>query len=317
MNCVATSCQTLIVTLTPFDNLASFKSKAKIVYEFDAADIGRSYIYPAMARSFREAGIQWATHFAYDPTFLAYANTEYNTHYMNLLYAPQKALSLKIASEVFHQVPRYKSFGRYPDNKKFDGFRVSYEEDLAEFVNDKKFYYTNNTTTQPAKPDLLEEVSGYGTSGVVKYDGKGAYFLDKIGKGIWRLEVYPDAIWVNNIFGRNSLDREVAVLKWNEWPMDVSLPDLGENFTIVGLRDDAFHATANGKQFSIKPGVYVLTNSNVRYKLSPTAKLRNLVLNEFGAEEKSLKTTYVIHQPLKQVLENTPMKVTADVVMAA
>lgn len=300
----------------PFDHLISFKSKAKIVYEFDAADVGRSYIYPAMARSFREAGIQWATHFAYDPTFLAYANTEYNTHYMNLLYAPQKALSLKIAGEVFHQVPRYKSFGRYPDNMKFDGFRVSYEEDLAEFLNEKKFYYTNSTSTQPSKPDLLEEVSGYGTSGIVKYEGKGAYFLDKIGKGIWRLEVYPDAIWVNNIFGRNSLDREVAVLKWNEWPMEVSLPDLGENFTIVGLRYEAFHATANGKQFSVKPGVYVLTNSSVRYKLNPTAKLRNFSLNEFGAEEKPLKNTYVIHQPLEQVLENKAVKVSAEVVIA-
>lgn len=42
---------------------------AKLVYEFDAADVNKSYIYPAMARSFRAAGIQIATHFAYDPTF--------------------------------------------------------------------------------------------------------------------------------------------------------------------------------------------------------------------------------------------------------
>ena len=48
------------------DNL-KFKKGAKIVYEFDAADVGRSYIYPAMARSFRQAGIQWLLIF-YDPT---------------------------------------------------------------------------------------------------------------------------------------------------------------------------------------------------------------------------------------------------------
>ena len=30
--------------------------KAKIIYEFDAADIPGSYMYPAMARSFRAAG---------------------------------------------------------------------------------------------------------------------------------------------------------------------------------------------------------------------------------------------------------------------
>jgi hypothetical protein len=83
----------------PFASNPKFKSMAKIVYEFDAADVGRSYIYPAMARSFREAGMQVANHFAYDPTYMAPYNTEYGTHYMNLVYAPQKALSLKIASE--------------------------------------------------------------------------------------------------------------------------------------------------------------------------------------------------------------------------
>jgi hypothetical protein len=40
------------------------------------------------------------------------------------------------------------------------------------------------------------------------------------------------------------------------------------------------------------------------------------VLNEFGADEKPLKNTYLIHQPLKQVLENKSMKVTAEVVSA-
>ncbi len=80
----------------PFDPVIRKNKGAKIVYEFDAADINRTYIYPAMARSFRAAGMQIATHFSYDPMFLAFANTEYNTHYMNLAYTPGKALSLLI-----------------------------------------------------------------------------------------------------------------------------------------------------------------------------------------------------------------------------
>ena len=67
----------------PFAGNAKFKSKAKIFYEFDSADIGRSYLYPAMARSMRTAGAQFATQFAYDPMYLASANTEYQTHYLN------------------------------------------------------------------------------------------------------------------------------------------------------------------------------------------------------------------------------------------
>ena len=38
------------------------KNKAKMVYEFDAADIGKSYMYPVMAHSFKEAGMQWASY---------------------------------------------------------------------------------------------------------------------------------------------------------------------------------------------------------------------------------------------------------------
>ncbi|WP_316847868.1 hypothetical protein [Pedobacter psychrodurus] len=67
----------------PFDTIPAFKNRAKAVYEFDAGDVMAPIMYPAMARSFRAAGFQWATQFAYDPMATAYANTEYQTHYLN------------------------------------------------------------------------------------------------------------------------------------------------------------------------------------------------------------------------------------------
>ncbi|MHC2993686.1 membrane or secreted protein, partial [Pontibacter sp. HJ8] len=82
----------------PFDTIPAFAGKARMVYEFDAGDIAQPILYPAMARSFREAGFQWATQFAYDPLATAYGNTEYQTHYVNLAYTPSKAISLMIAS---------------------------------------------------------------------------------------------------------------------------------------------------------------------------------------------------------------------------
>lgn len=296
----------------PFNPEGKFKSMAKIVYEFDAADVGRSYIYPAMARSFREAGVQWATHFAYDPTFMAFANTEYNTHYMNLVYAPQKALSLKIAGEVFHQVPRYKSYGRYPANTTFDGFRVSYEEDLAEYVTDKKFIYTNSTSTQ-VDPTGLEEVAGFGNSNVVAYEGKGAYFLDKISTGVWRLEVMPDAIWVDNIFGRNSLKKEVAVINWNTWPMTISLPDLGEQFSVRALNGNE-SVSVSGKKIVVKPGVYLLTKTGVTSSVKGSDRWKNIRVDEFAAPVTSVKKTYVLHEPLQEVIAGKPVVVKATVI---
>ncbi|MFZ1676566.1 MAG: cellulase family glycosylhydrolase, partial [Saprospiraceae bacterium] len=169
----------------PFDDVLKKNHAARFVYEFDAADMATSYMYPAMARSFRTTGMQMATHFAWDPTYTAPYNTEYNTHFMNLFYAPQKALSLMICGEIFRTIPLYKDYGVYPDNTSFGPFHISYENNLAEMVTDEKFIYTNNTTSKPNAPEKLELIAGYGNSPLVQYDGTGAYFFDKLGDGIW------------------------------------------------------------------------------------------------------------------------------------
>jgi hypothetical protein len=299
--------------IIPFAKDASFRSQAKVVYEFDAADIGRSYIYPAMARSFREAGIQWATHFAYDPTFMAYANTEYGTHYMNLAYAPQKAISLKIASEVFHRVPRYKSYGRYPDNTSFDGFRVSYPEDLAEMATDAKFFYTNTTQTVPAKPDRLEEICGYGNSPVVSYDGYGAYFLDRIEPGVWRLEVMPDAIWTEDPFGKNSLQKSVAVINHRSWTMSLRLPDIGQQFTISDLKANKKVAQTAGA-FTIAPGVYLVVKNGVNTSVHAETSWKNIRVGEFVAPASTVQQQYVLHTPAFELAAGQPAKIQASII---
>ncbi|HJW31034.1 MAG TPA: hypothetical protein VJ508_17530, partial [Saprospiraceae bacterium] len=164
----------------PFDDVMTAHHSIRFTYEFDSPDMLSTYMYPAMARSLRGAGIQLATQFAYDPTYSAPYNTEYNTHFMNLIYAPRKALSLMIAGEVFRQIPLYSDYGKYPDNTAFGPFDVSYEKDLAEMVTETKFYYTNNTTTMPPAPDKLVHIAGWGNSPIVEYEGTGAYFLDKL-----------------------------------------------------------------------------------------------------------------------------------------
>ena len=40
-------------------------------------------------------------------------------------------------------------------------------------------------------------------------EGTGDYFLDRTSPGVWVLHVYPDAVWVNDPFGPDSLHREV------------------------------------------------------------------------------------------------------------
>ncbi|SEJ72929.1 hypothetical protein SAMN04487995_6156 [Dyadobacter koreensis] len=300
----------------PFAANPRFKQMAKIVYEFDAADVGRSYIYPAMARSFRTAGMQLATHFAYDPTFFAYANTEYDTHYMNLIYTPQKALSLKIASEVFHNIPLYKDFGKFPADTSFGNFRVSYGQDLAEMVTKEKFIYTNHTATIPSNPGALEHISGSGNSSVVKYEGTGAYFLDKLDNGVWRLEVLPDAIWVQDPFGYNSLDKVLAVVNWRQWPMSVRLPDLGDDFEIRPLNkgNDTKSFKTKNQTFNITPGAYLLVKKGVSGKMTASSKWKNITLNEFVAPATTLKKTYVLNSPLKEISAGEDVRVKVQIV---
>lgn len=299
----------------PYTSDARFKKQAKIVYEFDAADVGRSYIYPAMARSFREAGLQLATHFAYDPTYSAYANTEYGTHYMNLLYTPQKALALKICNEIFHTVPLYKKFGGYPVDTLFDGFRISYEKDLAEYNSTEKFIYTNSTATVPASPSTIKEIAGYGNSALVSYNGTGAYFLDKLSNGVWRLEVMPDAVWVNDPFGRTSLEKIVAVLKENQHNMQLNLTDLGKQFSVYSILDNQLNIYQQTKEgsFEIKPGIYILSSKSAMDQINLNANIGSIRINERIQTKLTISATYVLHQPLQTITAGSSLQLKATV----
>ncbi len=147
---------------------------------------------------------------------LAPFNVGWQTHYLNLVYSPNKAVSFVIAAEAFRRLPRLKTYGRYPRNTPFGPFRISYEEDLSEMATEREFFYSNDTKTVLPAPEKLTRIVGCGSSPVVHYSGTGAYFLDKLSDGVWRLEVYSDAVWVNDPYGNPRLDRYVSVAFWRE-----------------------------------------------------------------------------------------------------
>lgn len=278
----------------PFAGHPGFKNKAKIIYEFDPADVSGNYIYPAMARTFREAGFQLATQFAYDAMFLAPYNTNYGTHFMSLPYAPQKAISLKIASAVFHEVPMKKDFGSYPENTRFEGFRVNYEKDLAEYLSETRFFYSNHTRSEPPAPEHLKEIAGFGCSPLVKYSGTGAYFLDKLGNGIWRLEVMPDAYWLDDPYSPVSPNHQKAAVNHSLHEMQIILPDLGENFSAQKIAPSANNELkcVNGK-LMVSPGVFILQAWGAKRKINPTDSYKNILINEYVAPDTNLDTIVI------------------------
>ena len=280
-----------------------FNKKARMIYEFDPADIMYSYMYPAMVRTFRTAGFQWITQFAYDPIDLAFANTEYQTHFLNLAYTPNKAISMKIAAEAARSLKRGESYGSYPQDTIFgNSFRVSYAEDLSELNNGEKFYYSNQTNTPPKDASKLVSIAGCGSSPIVDYEGTGAYFIDCLESGVWRLEVMPDAVVVNDPFAKPSLKKEVVSIIYGTWDMALRIPDLGKAFTLTALdkkNDRKEETVTNGVICDLRPGVYLLKRNGCTPQQNWKADSRwnSIRIGEFVAPTPRTMDYKVTHTP--------------------
>lgn len=297
----------------PFgDTIPAYRNKARMVYEFDAADVMGSYMYPAIARSYRTAGFQWATQFAYDPLATANINTEYQTHYLNLLYTPSKAISLLIASKIFHRIPRLKTYGSFPADTIFDVFQVSYKNNLSEMNSEEEFYYSNPTQSKPLNAGMLKHIAGVGSSYHIQYEGSGAYFLDKTKEDSWKLEVFPDAIPLIDPFERTSPKKEITRLENNFNRMIVHLPGFEKGFLFS--EDGIKISEIRNGSFVIKPGIYWITN-NPGFK---PAALQNIGITSKNDNEKSFKSQFdanpfVYHVPLTEITAGFPMKISAKI----
>src|SRR5438876_7127826 len=141
-------------------------------------------------------------------------------------------MSAVIAAEAMHRLPRLRSYGRYPENTRFGDFHVSYDDNLGELVARDAFLYAGSTRSTPPDLAALRRIAGYGSSSVATYGGEGIYFLDKVRPGVWRLEVYPDAVPVRDPFEPPSPDKIVTRAISRAWSMTVKLPELCASFTV-------------------------------------------------------------------------------------
>ena len=303
----------------PYKGDPRFDRRAKMVYEFESADVLQPIMYPSMARSFRAAGFQWATQFAYDPLGIAFANTEYQTHYLNLAYTPAKALSMLVASRVFHAQPRGQATAAYPADSTFGAALVSYRRQLSQWNTPDEFFYTASTNDNPVRPAALRHVAGVGSSRVVQYGGSGAYFLDQLAPGVWRLEVMPDAVPVRDPFATASLSKVVTRIEWNEHPLTLSLADLGAAFQLKGLNEgNAALAQASGGRLLVRPGAYLLTKAGLDGRAWMAQTLVDARhLSEFVAPPATPGLPQVRHLPVAQATAGQPLAIAATVAGAS
>ncbi len=256
----------------------------RIVYEFDSPDLRTGTMYPAMARTFRAVGTQFAAMFAYDMLQTASRNLGWQTHYLNLVYTPRKAMSAIIASEAMHRLPRMRSYGPYPKNTRFGDFHVSSDGNLGELVARDAFLYAGSTQSKPPDPPALHRIAGYGSSPTVTYEGEGIYFLDKVRPGVWRLEVYPDAVPVRDPFEPPSPHKIMTRAISRAWPMTITLPDLGDTFAVQPVtKTGSPTERAIGGRITVTPGVYVLSAGGQVEPATLPARMGHLNFNEYHA----------------------------------
>ena len=242
------------------DSIKNYDRMARVVYEFDPGDVLYSHLYPAIVRTFRKEGFQWITQFAYDPIDIAKYNTEYQTHFLNLAYTPGKAISMMIAGEAAAKIPRGADYGIFPADTVFGDFTVSYKNDLSVYNSGDKFYNSNNTDIRPKNPASLTNIAGVGSSPLVDYDGTGAYFIDSVSPGVWRLEVMPDVVLVSDPFEKPSPKKEIARIFYSERPYTIKLPQLGQQYYYTGINEgNERKGRASSGSFEVYPGVYLLS----------------------------------------------------------
>ena len=228
------------------DGEGIYKAKARMIYEFDTADTTASCLYPVLAYVFRHSKAQIAAQFEYDPVLIADSNAALHTHYLNLVYTPAKAISLAIAREVFRAIPRgAEELANGGRDVRFGPFRCAWAGDLSEMVSETDFLYTNDTASRPPAPEKLRRIWGHGSSPLVASDGSGAYFLDRMKPGVWRLQAYPNIHCADDPFARhNGVKRAV---KKGAVTFRIDVPDLGPAF-----------------KCTVEPGDWVLEKGRVR-----------------------------------------------------
>ncbi len=289
--------------------------KARIVYEFDMPDVTQSCYYPAMTRTFRGVGAQFAAIFAYDMLATAPYNLVWQVHNLNMVYTPQKAVSAIIAGEVMRNLPRFQKQGDYPQNTRFGDFRVSYEENLSEMNSPQAFLYSNNTKSRPKSLATLQKIVGCESSPIVKYEGKGLYFLDKIEDGVWRLELYPDAVEVSDPFASRTKDITVSRLIKREWAMQIRLPDLTGSFQVLPLNNGNFHQSQAAKgRFLVKPGVFLLKATNKTTEVKLPEMIGGVGLREFACPAEIEAPLNILVTAQEEYPSNQRMKFTVAAV---
>lgn len=237
-----------------------FKSKAKIVYEFETFHNQSAYLYPAQAHFFRAMGVQAAAMWHYSmPDYAPYVS---GAHVLNIKCTPRKAASFAVASNIFRNTPILQYYNpNSPTENLSKNYTFSYARDMALYSDSHSYCYSNTIEDGQMPAPLtssLKNIVGIGNSPLVKYDGTGSYQIQLQGDSL-TLHIQPDVYYFTGL-GLKS-DKKVTQLI-SDVMHTMKLDFLSSSETaLYKVKDDGtntFVKNINPKSFSVSPGIYVL-----------------------------------------------------------
>lgn len=259
-----------LLGMLPHATLGSEKARAardrvKMVYEFDGIGTLDSYLFPAMAKSWRADGVQIASQFQYDSLPTAAANDAWSAHYFSLVYTPKRALSFEIAAAVLRNTPRYEPYVRSVDRMSFGNVSLDANADWCVWDDGVSHISSGNVPLSAKAHETYRHVHGCGVTELVATSGNGAYYLDRVAAGVWRLQLYPNVYELADPFsGCAGIKRSVTP---DPVALTVKLPDLGKAFRACGTLGygytNAYVASACEGKILLSPGDWTLFRSGI------------------------------------------------------
>jgi hypothetical protein len=188
------------------------------------------------------------------------------SHYLNLYCTPRKAVSFRIAAEVFRSTPRYTPYpAASTEEIVTPTWAVSFGRDLSLWSGLGAVLHSGplEWAPMPLEPNPRQLV-GYGSSPLLAYEGTGAYFVDIAADRI-DLTILPDAVFVRPPWQKQTQkpwELTCALDPKARHPLTLRLPGWPAGSALVRRLDPGGEAelsvSAPDLSFEAGPGTYRL-----------------------------------------------------------
>ena len=237
----------------------AFKSKAKLVYEYETFCNQSAYLYPAMAEFYRSVGAQIATQWTYGLS--AYVEYLGGSHVFNLKTTPRKAASFMVAKQQFKDVPTTYSYESrssavlHEGHLIYSGWSCNNDWSLSVLGKEKKSPFS---------------LTGVGNSPFVNYEGSGLYFIELSEQGGLRLSIMPNVEFIRPHWKELHTGEPVVKLdSSNTHRFELNLSDFADTCWIYrkeGWRWELIESVNEYISFEARPGEYLIEKTPTRIK---------------------------------------------------